>query len=100
MLDEYICSYIESFFADLAILHVEPAERYLRATDHIAEMIALVERLVACGYAYERDGSIFFRIASNDDYGRLSRIDLAQVRRNERVASDEYDKEDLRDFGL
>ena len=99
-LAEYTRPFIDTFFADLATLHVEPAERYPRATEHIAEMIALVERLVANGHAYEREGSIFFRIASDEDYGRLSGIDLAQVRRGERVASDEYDKEDLRDFGL
>jgi cysteinyl-tRNA synthetase len=99
-LQEYTRPYVESFFADLDALHIERAEHYPRATEHVPEMIALVEKLAARGHAYERDGSVFFRIASDDDYGRLSGIDLAQVRRGERVASDEYDKEDLRDFVL
>jgi cysteinyl-tRNA synthetase len=99
-IDEYTAPYVESFFRDLDTLHVERAEQYPRATEHVQEMVALVERLVDRGYAYESDGSIFFRIAEDDDYGRLSRIDPSQVRRGERVASDEYDKEDARDFGL
>jgi len=99
-IDEYTAPYIESFFRDLDTLHVERAEQYPRATEHVQEMIGLIERLIERGYAYESDGSIFFRIASDDDYGRLSRIDLTQVRRGERVASDEYDKEDVRDFVL
>jgi len=99
-LDEFTAPFIESFFRDLDTLHVERAEHYPRATGHVPEMIALVERLLERGYAYESDGSVFFRIASDDDYGRLSRIDPSQVRRGERVASDEYDKEDARDFVL
>jgi cysteinyl-tRNA synthetase len=99
-LDEYTAPFIESFFADLRTLHVEPAERYPRATRHVPEMIAIVERLLAGGYAYRKDDSIWFRIASDPDYGRLSGVDLEQVQQGERVASDEYDKEDVRDFVL
>jgi cysteinyl-tRNA synthetase len=63
-------------------------------------MIALVERLLESGFAYESDGSIFFRLAKDEDYGRLSGFDLAQTRQGERVVSDNYDKEDVRDFVL
>jgi cysteinyl-tRNA synthetase len=99
-LAEYTSPFVESFFDDLDTLHIERAEHYPKATEHIAEMIALVERLVAEGIAYVRDGSVFFRIADDPDYGRLSGIDLDQVRRGERVADDEYEKEDVRDFVL
>jgi len=99
-IDEYTRPYIESFFNALDTLHVERVERYPRATEHIDDMIAMVEKLVAKGYAYEVDGSVFFRIAEDEDYGRLSGKDLDQSRRGERVLSDEYDKEDVRDFGL
>jgi cysteinyl-tRNA synthetase len=99
-LDDYTAPYVESFFRDLGILHVEPAEHYPRATRHVGEMIDLVERLLLRGHAYPSDGSIFFRIASDPDYGRLSGLDPEAVRQGERVASDEYDKEDLRDFVL
>ncbi len=99
-LDEYTAPYVESFFADLDTLHVERAEVYPRATEHVDDMIALVERLVDSGHAYVKDGSVFFRIASDGDYGKLAHVDPEQQRRGERVASDEYGKEDVRDFGL
>ena len=99
-LDEYTAPYIESFFADLDTLHIERAELYPRATRHVAEMIALTERLLLAGVAYESEGSVWFRIAADPDYGKLSGIDLEQVQRGERVASDEYGKEDVRDFVL
>ncbi len=99
-LDEYTAPFIESFFRDLDRLHVERAEHYPRATRHIEEMIELVRRIEASGAAYSADGSVYFRIAADGDYGRLSGFDLDQMRRGERVASDDYDKEDLRDFVL
>jgi cysteinyl-tRNA synthetase len=99
-LDDYTAPFIASFFADLDALHVERAESYPRATRHVADMVALVERLLAGGYAYEKDGSVWFRIAADPDYGRLSGVDLEQVQQGDRVASDEYEKEDVRDFVL
>jgi cysteinyl-tRNA synthetase len=99
-LDEFTQPFVDDFFRDLDTLHVERAEEYPRATRHIPEMIDLVQRLMEKGYAYESDGSVFFRIAEDDDYGRLSGVDLSQVRQGERVADDEYEKEDVRDFVL
>ena len=99
-LDEYTEPYIESFFRDLDTLKIERAEEYPRATEHVPEMIALIERLFENGYAYERDGSVFFRIGADEDYGRLSRIDLDGVRQGDRVAEDDYGKDDARDFVL
>jgi cysteinyl-tRNA synthetase len=99
-LDEFTQPFIDSFFRDLDTLHVERAEEYPRATRHVPEMIDLVRRLMENGYAYESDGSVFFRIAADDDYGRLSGVDLSQVRQGERVADDDYEKEDVRDFVL
>ena len=99
-LDDYTATYIESFFEDLDTLHVERAEEYPRATRHVPEMIRIIETLLERDFAYERDGSVYFRIAADDDYGRLSGIDPSAARRGHRVASDEYEKEDVRDFGL
>ena len=90
----------EAFFADLDTLHIQRADHYPKATEHIPEMISLVERLLEGGFAYESDGSIFFRLASDEDYGRLSGFDLDQTRQGERVVSDNYEKEDVRDFVL
>jgi cysteinyl-tRNA synthetase len=99
-LDEYTAPYIASFFRDLDRMHVRRADVYPRATEHIPEMIELTRRLLARGHAYESDGSVWFRLASDPDYGKLSGFDLAAARQGERVARDEYDKEDLRDFVL
>ena len=100
-LSELTERYAGSFFADLETLRVEPAHVYPRATEHVEEMIELIEALIERGFAYVADdGSVFFRIAADPDYGRLSGIDPDQVRQGDRVASDEYEKEDVRDFGL
>ncbi len=99
-LEEITAPVTTAFFEDLDTLGIERADQYPRATEHIPEMIELIERLLEAGYAYESEGSIFFRIADDEDYGRLSGHDLGQVRRGERVESDHYDKEDVRDFVL
>jgi len=99
-LEEITAPVTAAFFSDLDTLRIERADHYPKATEHIPEMIALVERLITAGYAYESEGSIFFRIAEDEDYGRLSGFDLGQVRQGERVVSDDYDKEDVRDFVL
>ncbi len=97
---DFTAPHVDSFFEDLAALRVEPVEHYPRATGHVAEMIAMIERLLDEGYAYRADDSVFFRIAADEDYGKLSGIDVEQVRQGERVRSDEYGKEDARDFVL
>ncbi|MBW8878587.1 MAG: cysteine--tRNA ligase [Acidobacteria bacterium] len=99
-LAEYTEPFIRTFLRDLETLHVERVEHFPKATEHIPPMIRLIETLVAKGYAYVSDGSVFFSIAKDPDYGRLSGFDLDQARRGERVAADEYGKEDVRDFVL
>jgi cysteinyl-tRNA synthetase len=63
-------------------------------------MVELVQRLSARGPPYEQDGSTYFRISSFPGYGRLSGIDPDRVKPGARVDSDEYEKEDVRDFVL
>ncbi len=99
-LREYTDRYVEAFFEDLDILNVERVEHYPRATDYIPQMTALVERLHEGGHTYVQDGSVYFRIASFPRYGRLSRVDPEHIRAGARVDSDEYEKEDVRDFVL
>src|SRR5690606_3996854 len=99
-LDEFTAPYIESFFADLERLAVDPADVYPRATRHIPEMIAMISALLERGVAYQADGSVWFRIAADPDYGKLSGIRAEEVRQGSRVAQDEYEKEDVRDFVL
>ncbi|MDQ1349321.1 MAG: cysteinyl-tRNA synthetase [Acidobacteriota bacterium] len=99
-LDVYTAPFIASFQADLAALNVVPATAYPRATEHIDGMQAIIARLLAAGYAYESDGSVWFRIAADADYGKLSGFRLEEARVGERVANDEYETEDVRDFVL
>jgi len=91
----------EIFHRDREFLRIEPAEVYPKATEHIPEMIALVERLMSRGLAYQaEDASVYFAIARFPGYGKLSRLDTRQIRAGARVAADDYNKEDVRDFAL
>src|SRR6266545_1881857 len=99
-LAHFTAKYEEAFFRSIRRLNVQPAESYPKATDHVPEMIALIEKLREGGHTYDSEGSVYFRIATFPDYGKLSQIDLTQTRRGERVADDEYEKEDVKDFAL
>jgi cysteinyl-tRNA synthetase len=99
-LESLTAEYIRAFEQDMATLRLERPEHMPRATEHIGEMIALIERLRARGHTYEADGSVYFRIASFPEYGRLSRLDVAAVQSGARVDTDKYDKENARDFVL
>lgn len=93
--------YAEEFFNDLKMLNIQPAEVYPAATDHIEEMIAMIDSLIQKGYAYAKDdGNVFFRISKFKDYGCLSGFSLDELKigASNRVDSDEYDKENLSDF--
>ena len=92
--------YIEAFFADMDTLNVERAEHYPRATEHLKEMIALARTLEENGLTYKSKGSLYFRIDAFDGYGKLSNLDNRQVLSGARVDSDEYEKDDARDFAL
>jgi cysteinyl-tRNA synthetase len=99
-LDVYTAPFIASFEADLEALNVVPAAAYPRATHYIGGMQEIISRLLAGGFAYESDGSVWFRIAADADYGKLSGFKLDEARVGERVANDEYETEDVRDFVL
>lgn len=100
-LDEYTSGYKQAFFDDLKVLNIEPVEHYPAATDHIPEMIELIEKLIEKGYAYKSDdGSVYFSIAKFADYGKLAHLDMAGLRPGARVSQDEYEKESVADFAL
>ncbi|MES2522084.1 MAG: cysteine--tRNA ligase [Gemmatimonadota bacterium] len=93
--------FTELFHTDRRYLRIEDAELYPKATEHIPEMIALVERLIANDVAYvAEDGSIYFAIDRFPDYGKLSQLDKRELRTGARVAQDEYAKENAQDFAL
>jgi cysteinyl-tRNA synthetase len=99
-LSDYTKTYKDAFFQDLEALRIERAEVYPAATDHIPEMVDLVQKLIARGHTYESEGSIYFRISSFPDYGRLANVKPEALMAGLRVDSDEYEKEDVRDFAL
>jgi cysteinyl-tRNA synthetase len=100
-IDVLAARHIAGFVADAATLRMTTPDVLPRATAHIPRMVALVEALLERGHAYRTDdGSIYFRIASWPSYGRLARLDPDAMRMGERVAADEYSKDDVRDFVL
>lgn len=101
-LRDFTAIYSKAFFEDLHTLNIEPAEHYPAATDHIAEMVAMIKKLQERGYTYEADGSIYYRIEHFPEYGKLANLELdaLQSGASGRVQSDEYSKDDVRDFAL
>jgi cysteinyl-tRNA synthetase len=99
-LREYTDDYIQAFLQDTDALHIEPPEELVRATDHIEEMVALIEKLQAKGLTYDSEGSIYYRIAKFPEYGKLSKIDTSGMKSGARVDVDQYEKDDARDFAL
>jgi cysteinyl-tRNA synthetase len=101
-LDEYTARYIEAFWEDFDALGCERPDVAPRATRHIAEMADLIERLEQNSHAYRSDDSIYYRITSFPDYGKLSKINFAGniAGGSQRVDTDKYEKEDARDFAL
>ncbi|CAN5712485.1 cysteine--tRNA ligase [soil metagenome] len=101
-IDEFTAPFIEAFWEDADALGIERPEIAPRATEHIAEMIEIIEKLLENGHAYESDGSIYYRISAFADYGKLSKINFAGnvSGASGRVDNDKYDKENANDFAL
>ena len=100
-LQQYTKHYTDAFFEDVKALNIEPADHYPRATEHIPEMTTLINRLLQKGYAYRgEDGSIYFAISKFPSYGKLSHINLQELKIGLRVRKDEYAKEEAQDFAL
>ncbi|HZW00359.1 MAG TPA: cysteine--tRNA ligase, partial [Candidatus Deferrimicrobium sp.] len=98
---ELTATHTDLFLEDMARLGIARPDVMPRATEHIDDMVTLVEQLLDTGHAYRaEDGSIFFRITSWPAYGRLARLDPSQQRPGARVEADEYEKDDVRDFAL
>jgi len=100
-INELTLRYTEEFMNDIKSLKILPANKYPRATDHIAEMIQMIQTLEEGGYAYEtKDHSIYFCLDSYDSYGQLTKIDLTKQRAAKRIINDEYSKDNPQDFAL
>ena len=100
-LDEYTAPFKAAFFEDLKALNVFPAHKYPLATEHVGDMIRLIQRLFDRGFAYQSpDGSVYFPIEKCPEYGKLAHLDLSGLRPGARVDHDEYEKDHLGDFAL
>jgi cysteinyl-tRNA synthetase len=97
---DYTEKFAQAFFDDCKTLSIEAPEHWIRATDHVDDMVKLIERLQSKTYTYPSEGSIYYRIAKFPHYGRLSNIDVAGIQAGARVDVDRYEKESARDFAL
>jgi cysteinyl-tRNA synthetase len=98
---EYTARFEKAFFEDMDALSIQRPEFVPRATEHIPEMVALIQQLAAKGFAYQtEDGSWYFRISQDAEYGKLSKKDLEGIEDGARVDSDEYEKDAAHDFAL
>ncbi|MEM4239646.1 MAG: cysteine--tRNA ligase [Candidatus Woesearchaeota archaeon] len=101
-LKEFTQKYENAFFEDLETLNILPANVFSRATEHIKEMIALVQKLIDKGYAYKSDDGIYYSIRKFKNYGKFAHIKLGELEAGAsgRVKADEYAKENAHDFAL
>lgn len=101
-LDEFTKKYIDAFFEDEVKLNIEKADKYPLATEHIKEMISLINSLLKKGLAYKTDDGIYFDVSKFKNYGKLGnlKIEGLKVGGSDRVSKDEYDKDNVRDFAL
>src|SRR5437899_2047227 len=97
---DYTEKFAQAFFDDCKMLSIEAPEQWVRATDHIDDMVQLIQRLQEKTFTYPAEGSIYYRIAKFPNYGKLSKIDLTGIQPGARVDNDRYEKESARDFAL
>jgi cysteinyl-tRNA synthetase len=96
---ELAASYADKYLRHLADLNVKRADVYPKVSTEIDQIIHAIQGLGEEGYAYEMDGSVYFRVSHDDDYGKLSRRTLDEAVSGTRVAEDER-KENVADFAL
>lgn len=100
---EFTEKYTELFKKDSSSLNILPPDIYAKATENISEMISLIQKLLDSGYAYKtEDGSVYFDVRKDTEYGKLSPVILSEHKENAqgRMHKDEYDKESADDFAL
>ena len=91
--------YEKEFYKDERELNILPAHKFPRATEYIKEMIAMIEKLIANGYAYEINGSVFYDVTKFKNYGKLSGNTLENLKAGARLEK-HPDKKNPHDFAL
>lgn len=99
-LKDFTDKYTAEFFKGLDMLNIKRASVYPKATENVAGMIELTQKLAEKGLAYEKEGSVYYRISGFPDYGKLSKLDFDKILVGASVDIDEYDKDNPRDFAL
>ncbi|MES2707715.1 MAG: cysteine--tRNA ligase [Verrucomicrobiota bacterium] len=100
-LTEFTQFWTRQFHADCAALHCLPPHVEPGAVDHIPQQVTMIQELMDKGHAYSAaDGSVYFKVSSYPDYGRLSRVNERELKMGTSVADDEYEKDTLADFAL
>ena len=97
---EFTKKALGEFLREAAMLRIGPDVVYPSAQEHVESMLAVVEKLVEKGYAYEKLRSVYFDISKFEDYGKLSNVDLAKVQTGKTSDLDEYEKDSPVDFAL
>lgn len=91
--------YANAFLEDIREFNIKAADKYLRVSENIAEIIEMVETLIEKGYAYEVEGNVYFSVENFADYGKLSGRSLDEMQAGARIAVNKEKKNPL-DFGL
>jgi cysteinyl-tRNA synthetase len=99
-LEEFTAIYTQAFLDDCDALRLERPEKLSKATEHIDDMVHAIEELDKKGHTYSTDGSVYFKISSFPQYGKLSHNDFSGNLAGARVDVDTYEKADARDFAL
>ncbi|WP_455429620.1 hypothetical protein [Methanosarcina horonobensis] len=99
-LKDFTDKYTAEFFKGLDMLNIKRASAYPRATENVDGMIELARNLIEKGLAYEKGGSVYYRISGFPGYGKLSKLDFDNIMIGASVDVDEYDKDNPRDFAL
>ncbi len=99
-INEITQKYLKAFFKDIKTLNILKADIYPKATEHIKEMVELVEKLENNGYAYKKENSVYFNIEKFKGYGKLANVLKENLKTGVSIDSDEYDKENVQDFVL
>ena len=102
-LADFTAPFKKAFFEDLDTLRIKRADHFPEATapEHISHMVEMISALMEKGHAYRaEDASVYFRIRSFSDYGKLAHFNLDELRDGVRVRNDEYEKENVGDFAL
>jgi len=99
---QHINRYTQSYLEDRLKLGIAPAQIHPLATQHVQEMVELIEKLIEKGFAYQTEDGVYFRISKFQNYGKLSGIarDELEAGSSGRVNADEYQKEEVGDFTL